>query len=242
MITRSSIRRTVSVSLVVMFLSAFTVASFRQSSTFRNRTGFILTAAAPEPSWINEDLDQRECAKPVIRSVRFYAWWWSKKQLKSGINPKHPPRKSYLRIDLWKDAPCAGMPYPDKVDIVCEISNPQHHRVTYSIEFTYDLLVAPIGYPCWAELARITEEVSWSGKVKVGKIYFRRLVPGQTTSVILRGLNIRNLLKHVSGDRESGYLWIWKLRAGVSAKSIREPAEWAQSILPLMPRIVSCGK
>jgi hypothetical protein len=178
----------------------------------------------------------------VIKSVAFFAWWWTEEQLRVGIDLKNPPKKSYRKIDLWKDGANAGVTYPEKLDIVCEISNPQHHRVTYSVEVTYDLIVAPIDYPCWADLARITEEVSWSGKVKVGKNYPRRLGPGQTTPLVVKGLNLRNLLKYLSGDRESGYLWIWKLRAEASAKPIRESVERAQVVMSLIPSTMNCGK
>jgi hypothetical protein len=227
--------------LLVMTFALLSVADFRRGSARRNRVSTFPVTTTFKPGRISEQ-DQTGLSTPVIRSVAFFAWWWTEEQLRAGIDLKKPPKKSYLKIDLLKDGDIEGAHYPEKMDVVCEISNTQLQRATYSIEFRYDLLVAPISYPCRADLSRLSKEVSWSGQVKSRKTYFRRLAPGQTTSVVFKSLRFAHILKYLSGDVESGSLWAWKFRAHISALTNRARSNEGEATLNLLPNSTRCKK
>jgi hypothetical protein len=229
-------------SLVVMAVTILAAAGLGQDYPVRLRSDVFTSDACRSPSCPHQPIDQLESSKPIIRSVGFFAWWWSEEQLRAGIDLTNPPRKSYVRFDLWKDHPSAGPSYPETLDIVCVVSNPEARPTSYSVELTSDYLVAPVNYPCKWELGHITEEISWSGTVKLSK-HLIRLRAGQTKSIAIKGFDLRAVLRDFSGTQESDYLWLWKLRVHALASSARrELADRAQATLTLMPTSTGCGK
>src|ERR1044072_8997651 len=49
-----------------------------------------------------------------VKSIEFYALWWSNER---------PPKKSYIKLEQWKDSTSPDVPHPDRVDVVCTIEN-----------------------------------------------------------------------------------------------------------------------
>jgi hypothetical protein len=178
-----------------------------------------------------------------ITSLQIFAWWWSEKQLKLGVdrlNGSQP--KSYLEFNQWKDTNDPSVPHPDKIDILCKIENGPKRMDHIFLEFTTDYLVAPIDYACKSSIKSITDEVSWSGEVKIRKDRLGSLVPHQQKKIMIKNFNLRDILQKFPGSKQVDYLWLWMLRIHVYLRNGDQTIARSEVNLSLLPRDGLCSK
>ncbi len=192
------------------------------------------TAAKDRSSTMNEP-------KITIDSVEFFAWWWSDTQIAAGIDIKNSPQKdTYVQLERWQNLGDAEVPHPDRVDVVCSISNRGERSANLTIFATGDFKVASYGNLETGDkknkaLDEALESISWSRQKELGVQVVEGVGPGETRVVKFKEFNLRSVLDEYSAGR-NGDLWPWKFRVRVEVKSsVGLEIARSEKILDLIP-------
>ena len=178
-----------------------------------------------------------------IASLQIFGRWWSEEQLRLGedrLGRKRP--KAYIELTQWKETTDANLPHPDKIDIVCRIEGDSGQLNGATVEFTTDYLVAPVNYNCRRSVETLTDEVSWSGEVSIGKEKLKGLTSGQPKEIRVKDFDLRAVQQLFAGDEQSNYLWLWKLRIHAYVRNGDQTLAHKEAILSLLPRDGLCPK
>jgi hypothetical protein len=178
----------------------------------------------------------------TIKSIGFYTWWWSDKQISLGFRADNaPPKNTYIKLEQWQNIGDAGVPHPDVIDVVCRIDNKGKQPADFVVSAVGDFKVESYGRVENSEetkdkdLDKVLESVPWTEEKNLGQMTIRDLAPGESREVKFTDFNLRAVLDKYSGSRNND-LWPWKLRVRINVASPQGTSiAQGQAILDLIP-------
>lgn len=116
-----------------------------------------------------------------------------------------------------------------------------HYRGRAVLEITADYLIAPVDYACKESIDRITDEVSWSGEVRIFRTDLANLSPNRSKKIV-KHFALNALRQKFAGTAQSDSLWLWKLRFHACVKNAAEKLAHNEAVVSLLPRDRLCAK
>jgi hypothetical protein len=163
----------------------------------RRRAALLLAAllaacAGPAP----------QTAPAVSVRLEFRCLWWSPDEME-GMDPEDPPpKRTEVRLTQWEYTDPIGVPHPDVVDVVAEVTNEGAEPLT-------DATVT--GAASWRE-GPINDESRAAWASAADKPTRRLSVPGHATRAVRFPVDIATRMKGLDKKRA----WPWTLRVDVS--------------------------
>jgi hypothetical protein len=205
----------------------------------QNQTSLVTNGGGPNHLSV---LAPTEDQRIRVASLKVFAWWWSQEQLRLSLDKGSANRpRSYIELKEWKDTKDPTIPHPSHIDIVTDIETGNAAGGFAVLEITADYLIAPVDYACKENIERITDEVSWSGEVRIFRTDLGNLGSSRHKK-ILRHFDLNALRQKFAGTAQSDSLWLWKLRLHAYVKNAAHTLAHNEAVVSLFPRDGLCTR
>ena len=153
--------------------------------------------------------------KVEINDIKFFTWWWSKEQIRAGIDADNAPDKTfYMQLNRWQLDGEWGVANPNKFDITFQISNPSNNATSLRVKAVVGFQIASykLMYNEEERGGKLEDDFAKIPWTKEEEIYSStiNISPKSQEEIVIKDFNLRKVLDSLKGDD-----WAWYMKTRI---------------------------